>query len=129
MIMITGGAYQGKTEFAKSHFGIADSDIINGGDCPFDRLFSAKCVKDYHLLVKRLLSEEYDPREYTEKLCGENPRLIVIIDEIGCGIIPVEKRERKWREETGRAGCIIASRSSAVIRLNCGIPSAIKGRL
>ncbi len=127
MIMITGGAFQGKTEYAKQRFGFSDDDILNGGSCDFEAIFSAKCVTGYHLFIKRLLEKNADAQEFTRWLCREDPDAVVIINEIGAGIIPLEKSERIWREETGRAGCIIAENSREVIRLVCGIPVKIKG--
>lgn len=127
MIMITGGAFSGKKDYAKTRFGFSDDDILNGENCSFDAVFSAKCIADYQLIVKRLLEEKADIKTFTERLCEESPNAVVIINEIGAGIIPLEKNDRIWREETGRAGCLIARNSSEVIRLTCGIPTIIKG--
>ena len=60
---------------------------------------------------------------------GFGPEIIFIINEIGCGIIPLEKSERIWREQTGRAGTVIAKNSDTVVRIICGIPTVIKGEL
>ena len=127
MIMITGGAFSGKKDYAKTRFGFSDEEIQNGENCSFDAVFSAKCIADYQLIVKRLLEEKADINAFTERLCKENPNAVVIINEIGAVIIPLEKNDRIWREETGRAGCLIARNSSEVIRLACGIPTIIKG--
>lgn len=127
MIMITGGAFQGKREYAKKRFGFFDEDILNGGNCELEAVLTAKCVTDYQLAVKHLLEENADPEEFTRRLCRENSGAVIIINEIGGGIIPLEKSERIWREETGRSGCIIAENSCEVIRLVCGIPTKIKG--
>lgn len=127
MIMITGGAFSGKKDYAKKRFGFSDEEILNGENCSLEAVFSAKCIADYQLIVKRLLEENADVQTFTERLCKENPNAIVIINEIGAGIIPLEKSDRIWREETGRAGCLIARNSSEVIRLACGIPTTIKG--
>lgn len=127
MIMITGGAFSGKKDYAKKRFGFTDEEILNGGNCLLNAVFSAKCIADYQLIVKRLLEENADVQTFTERLCKENPNAVVIINEIGAGIIPLEKSDRIWREETGRSGCLIARNSSEVIRLACGIPTTIKG--
>lgn len=127
MIMITGGAYSGKKAYAKERFGFSDEEILNGGECTLEAVFTAKCVADYQFLVKRLLEEKQDVQTFTKRLCKENPNAVIIMNEIGAGIIPLEKSERIWREETGRAGCLIAKNSSEVIRLACGIPTKIKG--
>ena len=127
MIMITGGAFSGKKDYAKKRFGFSDEEILNGENCSLEAVFSAKCIVDYQLIVKRLLEENADVQAFTERLCKENPSTVVIINEIGAGIVPLEKNDRIWREETGRSGCFIARNSDEVIRLTCGIPTTIKG--
>lgn len=127
MIMITGGAFSGKKDYAKKRFGFSDEEILNGENCSPEAVFSAKCIAGYQLIVKRLLEENADVQAFTERLCKENPNAVVIINEIGAGIVPLEKSDRIWREETGRAGCLIARNSSEVIRLVCGITTIIKG--
>ena len=126
MIMVTGGAYQGKKDFVKAHY---NCEILNGDNCDFESVFTAKCVSNYHQLVKRLVENGDDVVSYTERLCRENSNLIVIINEIGCGIVPLEKSDRLWREQVGRAGSLIAKNSDTVVRLICGIPAVIKGEL
>lgn len=126
MTMVTGGAYQGKTAFVTERLGIAPEDIADGRICTPEEAVSARCISSFHELVKRL-GEECIP--FTEELCRSNERAVIIIDEIGCGIVPLEKSERVWRENVGRCGCIIAARSDSVIRLVCGIPSVIKGEM
>lgn len=127
MKMIIGGAYQGKIRYACEYFGFSEADMVNGSTCDFEDAFTAVCIKSYHKLISRLLAEGVDPVSFTEKLCDTNRDAVVIMDEIGCGIVPVEKSERLRREATGRCGCIIAENSDAVIRVICGIPSFIKG--
>lgn len=129
MVMITGGAFQGKRTLAKRLYGLTDRDILNGAECAFDEVFTAAAISDYHELVRRLIAAKIDVSEFSERLCGENPRAVIIINEVGCGIIPLEKSERVYREEVGRAGCVIAAHSETVIRVFCGIPEAIKGEL
>ncbi|MDE6849147.1 MAG: bifunctional adenosylcobinamide kinase/adenosylcobinamide-phosphate guanylyltransferase [Ruminococcus sp.] len=125
MRLITGGAFSGKTEFVVSEFGI--HDIKDGADCVMSEIFTAKCIKNYHIFVKRLMEENIDPVEFTLKLCSENSDITVIMNETGCGIVPIEKSERLWREMCGKCGCIIADKSSVVVRVICGIGTYIKG--
>lgn len=51
---------------------------------------------------------------------------IVICDEVGCGIVPVERSERLYRDAVGRTACLLAEKAEAVVRLQCGIPAMIK---
>ena len=126
MILITGGAYQGKTAYAQAH---VPYEMTDGSCCAFDEVKRAKILKNYHILVRRLIDADMDAEAFTQELCAENPACIILIDEIGSGIIPLEKSERIWRETVGRCGCIIAAHADSVIRLVCGIPTPLKGAL
>ena len=123
MIMITGGAYQGKTQYAENRFGLTDDDITDGNTCDISDVANARCIRHYELLVKRLIMQGTDPLEFTKNL--DMP--IVIMNESGSGIIPLDKSEREWREISGRAGCIIADKAIEVVRVCCGIATVIKG--
>ena len=129
MVMVTGGAFQGKRECLKQLFKLSEGDIISGADCRIEDVFFAAAVTDYHELVRRLIAEKTDVSEFTERFCRENTKAAVTINEVGCGIVPLEKSERIYREEAGRAGCIIAAHSETVIRVFCGVPQIIKGTL
>lgn len=83
----------------------------------------------FHLSVKRLLSEGISSEEVLQRVMGlskEVPKLIIISDEIGNGIVPLDAFERKYREETGRLLIEIASASETVVRVSCGITQKIK---
>ena len=124
MIFITGGTAQGKEKYAKEKFGA--ENITDGADCDISSLNSVQCVKNYHELVKRLMSAGTDPVVFTKNFCAENKEAIVIMNEIGCGIVPLSREEREWRENTGVCGCIIAENSDIAVRMVCGIPTVIK---
>lgn len=55
-----------------------------------------------------------------------NPHRILVTDETGCGIVPMEPFERRYREETGRICCLAARDASQVWRVCCGIGQRIK---
>lgn len=126
MKLIIGGAYQGKTDYAIEKYSINSADIIDGA-----ALFDAdktgiRCVKNYQLYVKKLCESGADPIEETRKLIAANPDIVIIMNEIGNGIIPLEKSERIWREETGKTGCFLAEKAETVERIACGICTRIK---
>lgn len=126
MIFICGGEAQGKISYAINNLGVREEDITDGESCGFD-INSAVCINNFHLLIKRAGEHGMNTAEYTQKLIEKNPDAVIISNEIGCGIIPLEKTERIWRENAGRAGCIIAEKSDRVIRVICGIGTVIKG--
>ena len=48
------------------------------------------------------------------------------MNDVGSGIVPMEKSERVYRENVGRAGCYIAKRADVVVRVSCGCGMEIK---
>lgn len=129
MVLITGGAYQGKTEYAIRKFGFSETEIADGSVCNKEDMLKAKCITNYHIFVKRMLEENADIIAFTKLLCIENDKAVVIMNEIGCGIVPLEKKDRVWREMVGKCGCIIAENADTVIRISNSVPVAIKGRI
>lgn len=125
MIFIIGGSYQGKTEFAVNSFGLSENDVAEGS-APYSELRSAKCIRRFENFVSSAIERNEDPLELTAELMNINPNVIIIMTEIGCGIIPIEKSERIYRELVGKTGCLLAERAERVIRLTCGIPAEIK---
>ncbi len=127
MKLITGGAYQGKLDFAIKKYNINTTEIVNGETFDVADLSNIRCINNYHLFVKKLLENGENPISETSKIISENPDIIIIIDEIGNGIIPLEKNERIWREQVGKVGCLLAEKADTVERIICGIAIKIKG--
>lgn len=127
MILIIGGAYQGKLDYAMREFGFNAEEIADGKTASAEEMFTARCICNLHLFIKRLCENGEDAEEFARLLYEKNSRCAVICDEIGSGIIPMEKSERFRREQTGRVCCFLAGCSEKVIRINCGLPVFIKG--
>lgn len=126
MVLITGGAYQGKSRYAAEKYGIDIADIADCQMTDIDRISGCKCVKNFHIFIRRILDLRESPIESVRKLIGENPDIIIIMNDIGGGIIPLEKSERIWREEVGIIGCFLAEQAECVERIVCGIGMRIK---
>lgn len=47
---------------------------------------------------------------------------VVTCDEIGCGVVPIERNDENWREAVGRLCCALAEQADAVIRVWAGVP-------
>ena len=60
------------------------------------------------------------------RLLERNPQLILLSNELGYGVVPIQAFDRKYREATGRICTRIAAKSSQVIRVVCGIGTVIK---
>ncbi len=52
--------------------------------------------------------------------------MIIISDEIGNGIVPIDPFEREYREKTGRILIELAKQADEVVRVVCGIGQKIK---
>lgn len=130
MILIIGGACQGKKKFAQELSGMDEpafsSNMADGADdCPEDA-WKKRFLIGFHQWIRRTLEEGKDPEEFVRQVLKAGPE-IVTMDEVGCGIVPIERAERDYREAAGRAGQMLAGHARQVYRVVCGIPVKIKG--
>ena len=51
---------------------------------------------------------------------------MLICDEVGCGVTPLDRGEREWRELVGRICCELAEGAQAVYRVRCGLGERLK---
>ena len=111
MILILGGAQSGRHIF-------------------FDSLGIP--VSDCHEVVPedaRAFAEEKKPAALSYVCVRLASFRVVIAQEMGLGIIPLEKEGRTAREENGRLNIALASLADAVVMMTAGIPRVIKGNL
>lgn len=127
--MIIGGSFQGKCDYALSGTGLAREDLLDGACCGKEEIFHAKGIRNFHLYVRRFLTglDEDSIMAFARRLAEEDPDLVLITDEVGCGIVPLEKEERDYREAVGRVCTDIAGLAERVDRVVCGIGTVIKG--
>lgn len=125
MILITGGFSQGKRTFAEEKLGVSGL-VADGASAGAEEIRRADLLIHYHLLVKRQLERGLDPQAEAEKLAAENPDLVITVTELGCGIVPADAFDRRWRECTGRCSCLLAEKADAVYRVLCGIGTRIR---
>jgi len=104
MKLYIGGKYQGQAEIAATE---------NPG---------AEIIYDFHELVRNCA----DPKGFAESFVSSHPECIIVADEVGSGVVPIDKNDRLFRENAGRALCIIARNSESVTRVVCGIGVRIK---
>ena len=124
-ILIVGGACQGKREYAQEAFGLNEREILPWNE----EREGASCIADLHLRVRVCLEKGLTQQEVLEKLQPFCRGKIVLCDDIFCGVVPLDAMERQWREVTGRLLCLLAQEADTVIRMQCGLPQAIKGEL
>lgn len=125
MILVIGGAFQGKLKYVSDKFSLTPGDIDDGSLCSTDGFSGARCLNNFHLLAFRLASEGKDTEDFLKNIRYE----IIISDETGGGIVPADEKSRRMREISGRLLCRLAETADSVVRVHCGIPVAIKGAL
>lgn len=124
MKFITGGAYQGKLEYAKKLY--PDAEWADGAGCSLQELLSCGAVDHFHLFVRRWLQEGKTPQELTEAILNKNSNLVIVCDEIGCGLVPTDAFEREYRESVGRICTELVKYADEVYRVTCGIGGRIR---
>lgn len=127
MELYIGGCSQGKLNYVLKKTGISeemvlDAEEITGRNIKREVLI----INHFHLLVKNILKDGKIPEDTIKEIAEENPELIIICDEVGNGIIPVEAAEREYRERLGRILCGLAEKAVKVERIICGIGQRIK---
>lgn len=129
MKLITGGAYQGKLAYALAETGLSAEHAADGGTCTKEEMFHSPVVDHFHLFIKRMLKEGMSPEDLAAlagDLLRDNPDAVIITDELGCGLVPVDAFDRSYREVTGRICCLLAREAEEVHRVICGIGTVIK---
>ncbi len=124
MMLVTGGCFQGKTQYACKTFGVSEEEAADGAVCPMEELYQTKLLYHFHVYIQYKMEAR---QEFSvERLKEENPKVILVTNELGCGVVPVDQFDRAYREKTGRICCQIAREAVQVHRVVCGIGTVIK---
>ncbi|MCD8052688.1 MAG: bifunctional adenosylcobinamide kinase/adenosylcobinamide-phosphate guanylyltransferase [Lachnospiraceae bacterium] len=130
MVLITGGAFQGKLDRARELAAREDREpvIVSEEYARAEDIIRADIWDQFHAWVKRRMEEGVDAQTEAElaEILAANPRLIIVTREMGCGLVPVDAFERAWRERVGRLGCFLAERAERVYLVTCGVPLCIR---
>ena len=97
MILIIGGAGQGKLDYVLQKTGYGPAQVARTPEEARTRPVFAG-LEDWPELDEAALLEA-------------NPDVILICDEVGCGVVPVEPAQRARREAVGRLCCRLAERA------------------
>lgn len=124
MKFITGGAYQGKLEYAKKLY--PSAEWTDGAGCSLQEILSCGAVDHFHLFVRRWLQEGKTPQELIRAILDKNRDLIIVCDEIGCGLVPTDAFEREYRESVGRICTQLVEYADEVYRVTCGIGGRLR---
>lgn len=124
MVLVFGGAYNGKLEFVKEKFGISSKEVFF---CKDENLeYDKKVICGFHIFTKACILNKINSLDVVRNNMNFLQDKIIICDEINSGIVPIEKNDRAWREETGRAMQLLSKNSSSIFRVFFGIEERLK---
>ncbi len=126
MILVFGGAYQGKLDYVLKTYRLTEKDVYH---CDMETMvinFDRRVIADLDKFVLACIKEGLDAKECLEDNLHRLQDKIVICDDISQGVVPVDKTERAWREMTGRCMTYLGQEAEEVIRVFCGIGSRVK---
>lgn len=127
MKLIIGGTAQGKLEYVLLKYDL-QKNMVWDGVLPNDAERKDKFViiNHFHQWVKSRMIGGGCPEDEVMSFLDRNGDCIIICDEIGNGIVPIDPFEREYRERTGRILVRLAERAEEVERIICGIGQKIK---
>lgn len=126
MILIFGGAYQGKLDYALENYNIAERDVYH---CDLESMvinFDKKIICELEKFVLACVKEGINAKECLEDNIDKLKDKVIICDDISQGVVPLDKTERAWREMTGRCMTYLGQQADEVFRVFCGIGSKVK---
>lgn len=122
--MIIGGAFQGKCAYAKKRY--PEKKWVHGAEITEEELYQAEGVCGFHEFIRKEMMDGKDVSTLAGTLIGKNPHVILVSDEVGYGVVPMDAFDRAYREAVGRVCTELAAYSSCVVRVVCGIGTVIK---
>ena len=128
MKLVIGGNAQGKLNYVLSKYHLQE-EMVWDGVLPDHTVLHQKetmIMNHFHLWIRSCISNGGCPEDEILSLLECHDNLIIISDEIGNGIVPLEPFEREYRERVGRILVRLAERAEEVERVICGIAQKIK---
>lgn len=134
MKLIIGGRSQGKLNYVLRKTEEKRCRVLDGvlpehtesGTAESDTSDTIVVINHLHELIRTLMQQGENPQERIMDFIIRYPDCILISDEIGNGIVPMDAFEREYREQTGRILIELAKEAEEVIRVLCGIGQKIK---
>lgn len=118
MILIFGGAYQGKLDYAKNNYDAKTVCDCSAGGTP-DFTKDIICgLEGFALECARQGREAADFFRNTEEKWQDK---ILICTDVSQGVVPVDPVLRAFREMNGRMMLYLAGEAEQVVRVFCGI--------
>ena len=132
MKLVIGGYVQGKLDYVLdgnrlTNFCIVDGELPNAEQLQWaEDNGKTVIVNHFHAWMRAGIRQGKNAEQEILDFIKNVPDSIVISDEIGNGIVPLDNFEREYRERTGRILVKLAEQADEVVRVICGIGQKIK---
>ncbi len=125
MIFIIGGAYQGKLEYAKGKYSLSSGQIFT---CTEDKNieFGLRCIYNIQEYTLYCVRNGIDALKVFKEKHDAWQDSILICEDIFCGVVPLGKDMRDWRDMTGKLCSYLSSEAESVTRIFCGLEQKLK---
>ena len=116
MELIIGGAFQGKRAYARAHYHLEEAEIFTCSE-EADPEFGARCIDHLERYLRRCALNGKEPASPD----AFRPDAVLICEDITCGVVPVDRTDRQWRELTGRYWQKLVRSGAGVTRVIAGL--------
>lgn len=125
MILITGGAYQGKLSYATAAYSLTQAQVFTCGEA-LEIDFSQPCIDHIERFTWACVRQGVDPIAYFQSRRNQWQNSVLICQDISCGVVPMEAENRAWREANGRLCQYLSKEACRVSRIFCGLEQRLK---
>lgn len=123
MVLIFGGAFQGKLDYARENFPISTVCDCSDGKTPD---FTKDAIYGIEKFVLRCAREGSEAADFFRKHRTEWQEKVLIISDVSQGIVPMDATLRAFREMNGRLMLYLAGEAEQIIRVFCGIGKKVE---
>ena len=127
MRLVVGGFAQGKLAYVLETYGYTEEDVFDVQKQTLSEWKGQPVIYHGECLVTRWLESGQEPQRAAQELCPRWKDTVLILQEVGCGLVPMTAEQRTWRENVGRVSSIFAAYAETVERVCCGLGMKLKG--
>ena len=123
MILIFGGAYQGKVDYVKENYNVAEDDIFR---CKTNGVldYNKKVICQLENYIRFCTENGIEAKESIDIKRLQNS--IVICEDTSQGLVPMDPEDRAYREMAGRTLLFLGKEATQVTRVFCGLGHRLK---
>lgn len=126
MKLVIGGCAQGKLKYVLKQLQIQEDAVIDGAIPEQANAEKTLVINHFHNWFRDKMAQGECPEQMIEKFLEKQPNCIIISNEMGNGIAPIDGFEREYRERLGRCLTQLATQAKEVERVICGLGQRLK---